>query len=165
MSLDTEQSVYRERLLEHLVLGQLLRHSWLHDHAALEISQPAIDRAGHDVVLEAHGVTRHVQFKSSAISSKTARQSVHVALCEKTSGCVVWVQFDRGTLDLGPFYFLGGTAGNPLPDIRHMAVAKHTKGNAKGVKLERPNLRVVGRGKFTRIDSIEDLYRALFGIG
>jgi hypothetical protein len=164
MSLDTEQSVYRERLLEHLVLGQLLQYSWLHDHATLEISQPAIDRAGHDVVLESHGITRHVQFKSSARSSKTARQTVHIALSEKPSGCVVWVQFDRDTLDLGPFYFLGGMPGKPLADIRQLPIAKHTKGNAKGLKLERPNLRVVARGKFTRIDSIKALYRALFGV-
>lgn len=165
MSLDTEQSLYREQLLEHLLLGELLSHSWLHDSASLEISQPAIDRAGHDVVLEAHRITRHVQLKSSAIGSKTARQTIHLALCEKPSGCVVWVQFDRATLKLGPFWFLGGAPGKRLEDIGGLPVAKHAKGNAKGIKLERPNLRIVNRGKFTRVESIQELYRALFGVG
>lgn len=89
MQLDTHQSVYRELLIEHLVLGELLKHSWLNDHARLEISQPAIDRAGHDVVLEVGDVTRHVQFKSSSKSAKTSRQAVHLDLASKPSGCVI----------------------------------------------------------------------------
>lgn len=55
LSLDICQSVYRERLLEHLLIGDLLKHSWLHTGATLEVSQPSIDRSGHDVVLEANG--------------------------------------------------------------------------------------------------------------
>ena len=34
------QSVYREQLLEHLLIGQLLRHAWLHDEAGLEVMKP-----------------------------------------------------------------------------------------------------------------------------
>lgn len=162
-SLDSFQSVYRERLIEHLVLGQLLRYAWLYDAAALEVSQPAIDRAGHDVVLEAHGITRHVQFKSSAVSAKTSRQTIHLDLGTKPAGCVVWVRFDPKTLDLGPYLFFGGAPGRPLPDITKLALARHTKGNAQGIKLARPNLRIVPIAKFLKIPSVADLYTALFG--
>lgn len=30
LSLNVHQSVYRERLLEHLLIGDLLKYSWLH---------------------------------------------------------------------------------------------------------------------------------------
>ncbi len=163
MMLDTHQSTYREHLLEHLVLGELLRHSWFHDHASLEISHPSVDRAGYDVVLESNGITRHVQLKSSARSAKTSRQTIHTGLSLKPSACVVWTQFDPSTLELGPFLFFGGGPGEPIPSLTGLAVAKHTKGNAEGVKLERPNLRVLPRSHFLVLDSIPSLYVALFG--
>jgi hypothetical protein len=59
-------------LLEHLLIGELLKHSWLHHGAELEVSQPVIDRSGHDVVLEANGITRHVQLKASASGASTS---------------------------------------------------------------------------------------------
>jgi len=67
-----DESVYRARLLEHLLIGGLLRHPWLHHGAALEVSQPAIDRSGHEVVLEANGITRHVQLKAYASGASTS---------------------------------------------------------------------------------------------
>ncbi|MDP1832206.1 MAG: hypothetical protein Q8K67_09120 [Geothrix sp.] len=165
MMLDTHQSVYREHLLEHLVLGELLKHSWIHDNASLEISHPSVDRAGYDVVLESNGITRHVQFKSSARTAKTSRQNIHMGLSVKPSACVVWTHFDPSTLELGPFLFFGGGPGEPMPSLSGLPVAKHTKGNAEGVKLERPNLRVLPRARFSVLDSIPSLYVALFGGG
>ena len=46
MNMDQHQSVYREQLLEHLLISQLLRHSWLYDQAQLEVAKPEVDRAG-----------------------------------------------------------------------------------------------------------------------
>lgn len=161
--LDIHQSVYRERLLEHLLIGDLLRHSWLHAGATLEVSQPSIDRSGHDVVLEANGVTRHVQLKSSSQCASTAVQKVHVGLGSKPSGCVIWTRFDRNTMALGPFMFFGGEPGAPLPSLADFRIAKHTKGNAEGVKKERPNLRMVTSSKFRHVADIPALYAALFG--
>ncbi len=163
INLDVYESVYRERLLEHLLIGDLLKYSWLHAQASLEVSQPAIDRSGHDVVLEANGVTRHVQLKTSSHSAKTRSQKVHVGLATKPSGCVIWTRFDRESMQLGPFKFFGGAPGAPLPSLADFPVAKHTKGNAEGVKKERANLRVVSISKFTEVADIQELYMALFG--
>jgi hypothetical protein len=163
MNLDTHQSVYREQLLEHLLIGELLKYSWLNHDATLEVSQPAIDRSGHDVVLEAHGITRHVQLETSAHSSSTATQKVHVSLGEKPSGCVIWIKFDPTTLELGPFYFFGNKPGLPMPDINGLKVAKHTKANSQGLKLQRANFRVVPRARFDKIDRLDGLYQQLFG--
>jgi len=82
-NLDSLQSVWPERLLEHLLIGDLLRHSWLHAGATLEVSQPSIDRSGHDVVLEANGVTRHLQLKSSATGAATASQKKFISACSE----------------------------------------------------------------------------------
>ena len=147
---DTHQSVYREHLIEHLLIGELLKHSWLHHAADLEISKPELDRAGHDIILEAHGFTRHVQLKSSFRGARTARQKVHVDLAEKPSGCVIWVHFDPETLEMGPFLFFGSEPGAKMPPMEAFPVARHTKGNALGIKTERPNLRVVARGRFQK---------------
>lgn len=165
INLDIHQSVYRERLLEHLLIGDLLKHSWLHAGATLEVSQPSIDRSGHDVVLEANGVTRHVQLKSSSRSATTAVQKVHVGLASKPSGCVIWTRFDRDSMTLGPFLFFGGEPGAALPSLADFRIAKHTKGDAEGVKKERPNLRVVSISKFQPVADIQALYAALFGTG
>lgn len=165
LTLDTHQSVYREQLLEHLLIGDLLKHSWLHAGATLEVSQPSIDRSGHDVVLEANGVTRHLQLKSSSHAASTPAQKVHLGLASKPSGCVVWTRFDRATMKLGPFLFFGAEPGFPLPSLDAFKVAKHTKGNKEGVKMERRNLRVVRMSQFRKIADVSALYMALFGAG
>lgn len=161
--LDTHESVYREQLLEHLLVAELLKHAWLNEGANLEVSKPEIDRAGYDLLLEANGIIRHVQLKTSAHSARTKVQKIHVNLLEKPSGCVIWTIFDPGTLELGPFLFFGATPGTPLPSISDFRIAKHTKGNAKGEKTLRVNIRVVPRGKFAVIPTIRELYSQLFG--
>jgi len=163
-NLDTYQSVYREQLIEHLLLGEMLKLSWLQFNASLEISHPSVDRAGFDVVLEANGITRHVQFKSSARTAKTSVQKIQVGLADKPSACVVWILFDPLTLELGPFLFFGNDPGKKIPSLNILKVAKHTKGNAEGVKLERPNLRILPRSCFHKLESVEKLYFRLFGI-
>jgi len=163
MSADSYQSVYREKLLEHLLIGELLKYSWFEHDASLEVSQPAIDRSGHDIVLEANGVTRHVQLKTSSTIAKTGRQNVHLGLAEKPSGCVLWIRFDPDTMALGPFLFFGSTPGLALPPLDGFKIAVHTKGDAQGVKKQRLGLRVVPVSKFVTVGTIPELYAALFG--
>lgn len=163
MSADSYQSVYREKLLEHLLIGELLKYSWFEHGASLEVSQPAIDRSGHDIVLEANGITRHVQLKTSSTIAKTGRQNVHLGLAGKPSGCVVWMRFDPGSMKLGPFLFFGSEPGCALPPLDGFKVATHTKGDAQGVKKSRLGLRVVPRSKFVVVTTIPALYATLFG--
>ena len=59
--------------------------------------------------------------------------------------------------------FFGGEPGAPLPSVDPFATAKHTKGNAAGVKTAHPAMRVISRSKFQRIADIPELYSALFG--
>ncbi len=162
MTLDSTQSVYRENLLEHLLIGELLKHAWLNHGAELEVSFTAVDRSGHDIILDANGVTRHVQLKCSGIDASTRSQAIHVHLTQKPSGCVIWTKFSK-QLELEHFLFFGGAPGERLASLDQFKIAKHTKGDALGIKKERPNLRVVPRSAFTRINSIAALYEQLFG--
>ena len=139
-------SSYREVLLEHLFAGEVMRHLWLRGNVRIEMLKPQVDDSGYDLVLEANGVVRHVQLKSSHRASTTADTRVSLDLAKKPSGCLVWLLFDAESLELGPFLWFGGNPGQPLPDVSAFRVAKNTKGNAQGVKLERPNLRVIPRG-------------------
>jgi len=162
----TEHSLYssqREVLLEHLFAGEMMRYLWLTGVHTLEVLKPQVDDSGYDLVFEISSIARHVQLKSTTRGSALSRVKVNCHLTEKTSGCVILIEFDDKTLELGPFYWFGGRPGEKLPDISTFPVAKHTKGNAQGVKLERPNIRQIPRSKFQRLDTTKEVVDRLFG--
>jgi hypothetical protein len=160
MAIHSEHSSYREKLLEHLFIGEVLRHLWCRGVTCAEFLRPEVDSGGYDLVIACNRVIRHVQLKSSFRDASTGRQNVNVRLAEKPGGCVVWVVFDARTLALGPFLWFGGPPGQPLPDISSHPVARHTKGNAEGVKAERPNIRRRGRRSCTRTSTSSRAARA-----
>lgn len=155
-------SSFREKLIEHLFVGELLKLSWVNKDFSLEVSKPEVDNSGYDLIIEANDILRHVQLKAAFVGAKTSRQNIHISLANKPSGCVVWVYFNQTNLELGPFLFFGGKPGSPLPSLSKLKVAKHTKGDADGHKAERPNIRTINKGSFTRYETIKELYNALF---
>lgn len=164
MTQHTENSSYREKLIEHLFVSELLKLSWLHDDCALEIAKPEVDNSGYDLIAERAGLIRHIQLKTSIIGGKTASQKVHIQLSNKPSGCMVWVYFDEQTMRLGPFLYFGEEAGKPLPSLGDYKIAKHTKGNSDGVKTERQNIKVLPKRAFKIIESVEKIYDQLFRV-
>ena len=66
-------SSYREALLEHLLVGELMRHMWVRGLGRLEVLQTQVDDSGYDLVLEARSVIRHVQIKATFRGSRTQR--------------------------------------------------------------------------------------------
>ena len=74
------------------------------------------------------------------------------------------MNFDKNKMELGPYLWFGGMPGAPLPDISRFRVGKHSKGTAEGLKLERPNTRVINKGDFACLNTIEMLVVRLFGI-
>lgn len=164
MKQHSEFSSYREKLIEHLFIGELLKLSWLHHGCSLEVAKPEVDNSGYDAIAEAEGIVRHIQFKTSIIGGKTASQKIHIKLSSKPSACVVWIYFDEETMDLGPFLYFGAQAGSPLPSLSKLKIAKHTKGDQHGFKAERQNLRVVPKGAFKKFSSVEDIYAQLFQV-
>lgn len=160
----SEHSSYREKLIEHLFVAELLKHSWIAGAYDLEVAKPEVDNSGYDIICESSGVVRHIQLKASYLGGKTAKQNVHSKLALKPSGCVVWIYFEPQTLELGPFYFFGGKAGEQLPCLENAKIARHTKGDQHGFKAERPNIRIINKGQFTRLENIAELYRTLFSV-
>jgi hypothetical protein len=88
--------------------------------------------------------------------------TVSLSLAKKRGACVIWIIFDAETMKLGPYLWFGGGVGEPLPALGDR-VARHTKADKAGVKAERPNLRVVGRGSFKTLESMEEVVDKLFG--
>ena len=79
-------SSYREKLIEHLFVGELLKLSWANKEFSLEVSKPEVDNSGYDLIAEARGYIRHIQLKTAFIGAKTASQKVHTSLAKKPSG-------------------------------------------------------------------------------
>ena len=159
----TAESSTREKVLEHLFVGDLLRCLWRKRARDIEILRAEVDKGGYDIVLEANGIMRHVQLKSSHHRAKTSEVGINTALKRKRSGCVVWIQFHPATMELGPFLWFGGQPGEPLPSLGDR-VGKHNKGDRTGLKAARPNIRLVRKGKFSAPSTIDDVAQALFGV-
>jgi hypothetical protein len=164
MTQHTQYSSYREKLIEHLFIGELLKLSWLNHGCSLEVAKPEVDNSGYDILAEANGFVRHIQIKTSIIGGKTASQKVHAKLAEKPSACVIWIYFNEETMQLGPFLYFGAQAGEPMPSISELKIAKHTKANKDGLKAERSAIRVLPKGLFKRISSIQGIYAQLFAV-
>jgi hypothetical protein len=160
---DTHYSTYRERLIEHIFVGEVLRELWLSGISRVEILRPETDAAGYDVVIECNSVVRHIQLKATKEKGKRASVGVNVGLFEKPSGCVVWIYFDPKALKLGPFLWFGDRPGKKLLMLPEFKIGRHTKGDSKGYKAERPNVRIVPKKNFQRVNSVAQLVVHLFG--
>lgn len=148
--------------MEHLFVGDLLRCFWRKGISDVAVLRSEVDDGGYDLVLEHSGVLRHIQLKSSYRGAKTRDVNINSALARKPSGCVVWMFFDQATLELGPFLWFGDEPGRPLPDLGDR-VGKHTKGDKTGKKAVRPNIRVLEKARFQKMDTIDSIARSLFG--
>jgi len=162
MSHHSEHSSFREKLIEHLFVGELLKLSWQNKTFALEVARPEVDRAGYDLLLEEHGIVRHVQLKATFAGSTVQKQKIHTQLARKHSGCAVVIEFNDA-LELGPYLFFGGLPGQPLPALEQFKVARHTKANAEGQKSLRPNVREVPHSRFQKALTLRELHGLLFG--
>jgi hypothetical protein len=160
--IEAAHSSAREKVLEHLFVGELLRCLWRRGIRNMEVLRAEVDMGGYDLVLEANKVLRYVQLKFSHRTSATANVPVNVNLEGKPGGCVVWMKFDPETVELGPYLWFGANPGEPALSLGSK-IARHSKGDKNGVKAFRPNIRVLPIGRFQRLNSIDEVVDALFG--
>jgi len=161
MTIHSEASSLREQYIEYGFLADLCREMWRRG-VAVDVLHCHTDRSGYDVLLEANGIQRHVQLKSSFEGARTARQKINLRLTEKPSGCVVWIRFDAPTLVATGYLWFGGLPGEPLPPAGDR-IARHTKGDREGTKAERRDIRIISRGRFGPVPTIAGLADLLFG--
>jgi len=160
VALANAQSVYREKILEHGFITNLMLCDWRSKCANIDILRPEIDRFGYDLVASRGAITRFIQVKSSVVRGPTRVQKVHVNLLSKPDGCVVWIIVNE-RLDVDSYLVRIPPVGQSL-GCDGLKVAKHTKANAEGVKAERPNIRVMPISAFTPKQSIDDVFSDLF---
>src|SRR3954468_22271461 len=84
-------SVLRERIVEHVFVGDALRRLWQLGVTDVEVLRSEFDAGGYDLVMSYRKVVRHLQFKSVMEGGKTANVTVSLKLMEKPSGCVLWI--------------------------------------------------------------------------
>lgn len=157
-------SSFREKTTEHIFVSECLKALWRRGVFDAEILRSEVDGAGYDIVLECRGVTRHVQLKSSFAGSRTARQKLNNKLSRKPAGCAIWILFDAETLTLGPFLWHGNGPHERMSELSgRFRKAKHTKGDSKGVKLERESAYTLPRSAFKELSTMDDVVDALFG--
>ena len=154
-------SSLREKVLEYRFLAELTSFLLLRG-IPFDVLRGDVDAQGYDLVIEADGVTRHIQLKAMHASGKRADVSVNLNLMAKPSGCIIWMCYDTATLAIGPFRWFGGLRRAPLPDPGER-VARHSKGNTDGTKPPRGDHRLITRSQFALITSMEALVERLFG--
>jgi hypothetical protein len=160
----SDNSLYIEKTLQHLLLARLSQAIWKRKKAdLLEISSAEIDNRGYDVVLSLGCCTRHVQLKSQKTSGRRRDADINMALADKPSGCVVWSEYDPESLEFTRFFFFGGAPGAALPGIGAYPVRRNPRHNAVGVRPPRNNVRLVPKKDFEKVDSVETLVEKLFG--
>jgi hypothetical protein len=157
------KSRYREKVVEHIFVGELLRYLWVNGLDGVEILRPEVDASGYDVVLTLARVVRHVQIKCSVDGGKARDQKVNASLAQQPSGCVVWVVVDNQTLQFRNLLWFGDKPGKPLPDIRSFRNAKQARANAEGIKAYRANTKIIPKSRFSPLNDMAALVHALFG--
>lgn len=151
-------SSYKEAMLEHLLIGEIMRVSW---PIPVEVYKPQVAAVGVDLLLVRAGVTRAVQLKISKFGGRRDSVNVHTSLWDRPRPCVIWTLYEQRPLRMKEFLWLG-EPGPLLPPWQELKEAKHTKGNAQGEKAERPALRVIPKSRFKRLTSVRELVAHLF---
>jgi hypothetical protein len=152
-------STLRERIVEHVFVGDVLRTLWRRGVTDVEILRPEFDAHDYDLVMSRGAIVRHVQLKTQA----AGKVSVGRALAEKPSGCVVWIGLTKDTLELGPFMWFGDAPGLPLPDISSYPNPKRTTHNAEGQRPLRKNHHELPPAAFTKLKTLDEVVVRLFG--
>ena len=153
--------------MNNAFISELLQEAWFRYGKTVEVLRSEIDTSGYDLLLECNGVIRHVELKTSGTEARRSFQNINMALAQKPSGCVIWIVREENEKENKvnlKYLFFGNAPGEPLPSLETFKIAKHTKGNAKGFKKERPLIRQVPKSKFIELSGINELLGKLFGL-
>lgn len=156
----SRKSTLRERIIEHVFVGEALRLLWRAGITDVEVLRSEFDAFGYDLVMEQEKIVRHIQFKTD--TSKPRNVSVAQALGKKPSGCVVFIQVTPN-LDMGPFYWFGGAPGEPLPSLTDYPSPTRTTPNKAGEYPARQNHKAIPTNAFKKLDDLATVLAFLFG--
>ena len=106
-------STLRERIVEHVFVGDALRRLWQIGVTDVEVLRSEFDAGGYDLVMSYRKVVRHIQFKTVTVDGKADAIKVSLKLGEKPSGCVIWIVVTP-ELALQSYLWFGGPPGEQL---------------------------------------------------
>jgi hypothetical protein len=156
-----QNSTLRERIVEHVFVGDALRTLWRQDVVDVEILRSEFDAHGYDLVMARGRIVRHIQFKTGT-SRHPGPVSVSQSLAEKPSGCVIWIRVDPD-LGMETFFWFGGPPGEPLPPIAGFPNPLRPTHNKEGVRPPRQRHRAVPGTAFRELGTLSAVLEALFG--
>jgi hypothetical protein len=157
----SRHSTLRERIVEHVFVGDALRALWRRGVFDVEVLRSEFDAHGYDLVMTRGRNVRHIQFKTGT-ARKPGDVSVALALADKPSGCVIWIHV-ASDLGLGPFFWFGGKPGKSLPPIADYPIPLRPTHNKEGQRPPRQNHRSVPASEFQGFPTLDDVLEALFG--
>ncbi|RYD54110.1 MAG: hypothetical protein EOP60_08545 [Sphingomonadales bacterium] len=152
----------REKILEHRFVADITAELWARGVFDFAVSHSEVDNSGYDLIVEARGVTRHIQLKAMHVRSRTAEFPVQARLEDKPSACVILMLHDARTLAIAQYRWFGAAPGAVLPSLG-ARMGKHSKANAQGIKSERPAIRRLEKRRFDTIGNVSALVDQLFG--
>ena len=159
----TFMSHYRENLLEHVFVAEVLQECAFVRHQKVEVLRAEVDDGGYDLVFQLGDIVRHVQLKTRSKKGRARKVQVNANLEKHLGGCVVWMFWDVDPSTERACLTYRWSGNNPrqrtksLPDT----VGRHTRGGG-----ERPNMRVMKWGDFDPPEGTIDtaaLVKLLFG--
>jgi hypothetical protein len=154
--LDYTHSTLRERIVEHIFVGDALRALWRRGVTDVEVLRSEFDAYGYDLVFTRGSIVRHIQLRTQ----KDRDIKVSLALGDKPSGCVIWSGIDEH-LNLKHFRWFGGLPGQPLPEIKNLKLVRRETHNKAGKQPERRNHRIVPKRAFEMDDVLTKLFGAV----
>ena len=160
----TKNSSFVENMMEHVFISEILQEAWIKRKEKIDILRAEVDDSGYDIIISKGNTTRYIQLKTSIVGGKRRKQKLNINLVDKLNGCIVWMIRDideRERFKLKYLYF-GSPVGCKFPDISIYKIGKYGKGNAHGVKLERPAIREIPKSAFKEINTTSSLYDKLF---
>ncbi|WP_159993612.1 hypothetical protein [Roseomonas sp. 18066] len=154
-------STLRERIVEHVFVGEALRALWRRGVVDVEVLRSEFDAHGYDLVMGRGAIVRHIQFKTG-VRDRPGAVSVSRSLAGKASGCVIWISVDLG-LEARAYWWFGGGPGQPLPDLSGFSSPKRIGRRETGERPLRINHSKVPAGQFRRLGSMDEVLEVLFG--
>nr|WP_015063351.1 hypothetical protein [Paracoccus marcusii]AFQ90350.1 hypothetical protein [Paracoccus marcusii] len=155
-------STLRERIAEHVFVGDALRTLWRLGTHDVEVLRSEFDAHGYDLVMARGPVVRHIQFKTGT-AQRPPKVSLARVLAEKPSGCAIWIRLDQD-LNMGPYFWFGGAPGQPLPAIDGYPNALRPTRNKEGIRPVRANHHEVPGSVFKQRDGLMDVLENLLGL-
>lgn len=155
-----EHSSLRENIIEHLLIGELLRLLWRNGITDAEVLRSEFDGYGYDLVISRGSLVRHLQLKSG--TKKPSRVTVSKSLANKPSAGILYLHLTQD-LQVVSYYWFGGRPHDPLVLADDLKTPKRPTHNKDGIRPERTNHLELSTKHFRPIGNLAALAECLFG--